>query len=317
MVLAGGPDCERDVSLQSGEQVAAALRTFGHRVRLRDIGPEHLGAIDQFLRWPGDVMFCALHGKWGEGGGVQRLLEQHGISFVGCGAAAATRCMDKARTKRVLGDSNLPTAPFELLKIDDQPRLEPPVVVKPTHEGSSIDLAICHNWSELDAARKRLHTRHATLMIERYIAGSEIAVGIVGGFAEGERALPAIQIVPATDFYDYDAKYVRNDTRYLFDDQSTLSPEIYRQCETLALMAHQILGARDLSRVDLIVDRLLQPWILELNTIPGFTTHSLVPMAASRIGMNMPALVNQLASLANNKTKMPSPAIAQLFKVDP
>ena len=89
MVLAGGPDCERDVSLQSGEQVASALRTFGHRVRLRDIGPEHLGAIDQFLRWPGDVMFCALHGKWGEGGGVQRLLEQHGISFVGCGAAAA------------------------------------------------------------------------------------------------------------------------------------------------------------------------------------------------------------------------------------
>ena len=191
-----------------------------------------------------------------------------------------------------------PRRPFEVLCVGEPCRLDPPVVVKPIDEGSSIDLAICHTPEQIETARHEFRHRHTHLMVEQFIAGKELTVGILGGFPQGERALPVIEIVPATEFYDYEAKYTREDTGYRFGAEIGLPEWLLEECQRLAMAAHHELGARHLSRVDFIVDDKQQPWILELNTLPGFTTHSLVPMAARKMGLEMPQLVDQLVRLA-------------------
>lgn len=282
----------------SGGEIAAALEYAGHIVRTRDIRPEDLSALDEFNDWPGDVIFPALHGKWGEGGGLQHILDERGLPYVGTGGAAAELCMDKRRTKLALDADGLPTPPFEVLCVGEPCTLEPPVVVKPIDEGSSIDMAICHTAEQIHTARRDFRDRHTHLLVEKYIAGKELTVSILGGFPDGERALPVIEIVPATEFYDYEAKYTRDDTAYRFGADIGLPDWVLEECQRLALAAHHELGARHLSRVDFMVDGQQQPWILELNTLPGFTTHSLLPMAARKAGIEMPQLVDQLVRLA-------------------
>lgn len=291
MVLAGGPDREREVSLQSGAQVAAALRDAGHEVLERDLSPSDMASLDEFETWGGEVVFPVFHGKWGEGGGAQALLEARGFAFVGCREDAARLCFDKTRTKRALLDAGLPTPEFELVSSDAQPTLEPPVVVKANDEGSSIDLVICHDRAGLDTAWKDLSSRHDALLVERFVTGREMTVGVVAAEHGKAVALPSIQIIPATAFYDYQAKYERDDTQYLFD---AVPPEIERQLGALAVDTFRVLGCRQLSRVDLFLDQDGRPWVIEVNTLPGFTTHSLLPMAARRAGIEMPALVDRL-----------------------
>lgn len=295
MVLAGGPDRERPVSLMSGGAVAGALTEAGHAVRVCDIGPEDTGCLDAFEQWRGDVVFPVLHGSWGEGGPLQQALERRGLPFVGSRASAADRCMDKLATKRTLARYRLPTPPADLVQDGGHLCLEPPIVLKPVREGSSIDLAICHDQGQVAAARADLHRRHPTLMAERFIAGRELTVAVVDD-ADGPRALPVIEIIPVTAFYDYQAKYERNDTRYLFDID--LGVELLGAVQDMARAAHRHLGCRHLSRVDLIVDAQQRPWLLELNTMPGFTAHSLVPKAAARAGIPLPALVDRLVRRA-------------------
>ncbi len=298
LVLAGGPDRAHDVSLMSGREIANALEQAGHTVRTRDIRPEDLSALEAFRDWPGDVIFPALHGKWGEGGGLQHLLDERGLCYVGTGGAAAELCMDKRRAKLALEADGLPTPEFAVVNVGEPCPLEPPVVVKPIDEGSSIDLTICRTAEAINEARQRSRDRHRHLMVERFVAGKELTVGILGGFPDGERALPPIQIVPAGEWYDYEAKYTRSDTRYLFAPDIDLPEWVLDECERIAMAAHKELGARHLSRVDFIVDDRNQPWVLELNTLPGFTTHSLLPMAARRAGLELPQLVDQLVRLA-------------------
>lgn len=298
MVLAGGPDRERPVSLQSGAQVTQALRDAGHDVLQHDINATDLSALDQFDRWPGDVVFPVLHGSWGEGGALQAILESRGVSFVGCGAKAADLCMDKYRTKQVLNQNDLPTPAFELLATPDAPTLEPPVVLKALREGSSIDLVICHDPAKLLTAVSQLQQRHRELLVERYIQGKEITVGVIGD-AGRERALPPIRIIPADEYYTYEAKYLRDDTKYELDPARIgLSPPILTGLQELAVKAFRALGCRHMSRVDFIVDQNDQPWILEVNTIPGFTSHSLLPKAAAHAGIPLPQLVDQLVQMA-------------------
>lgn len=302
LVLAGGPDQERPVSLNSGAAVTQALREAGHDVQQHDIHPDDLSALDAFEAWPGDVIFPVLHGKWGEGGGLQALLDERGLPYVGSRAPAASRCMDKARTKAALIAAGLPTPAFEMIGPGETPHLAPPVVVKPPDEGSSLGLVICPDAPALAAARRELSGRYPRLMVEQYIAGRELTVGILGHLNSREatppthRALPPIQIVPATEFYDYQAKYDRDDTQYLFEID--LPTAVLEQVQAQALAAHDALGGRHLSRVDFMVDADGQPWILEINTLPGFTSHSLLPMAAKRAGMSMPTLTDHLARLA-------------------
>jgi len=294
MVLAGGPDREHAVSLMSGAQVAAALVEAGHDVRQRQIGPEDLSALDEFVQWGGDVVFPALHGKWGEGGALQHILAERALAYVGSTETVAALCMDKHRTKLVIAQHDLPTPTHQIWAVGDSIELAPPVVIKPPCEGSSIDLLICRDEQQMRTARIELSGRHPKLLIEQYVEGREITVGVLGG-PGATVALPAIEIVPATDFYDYDAKYQRNDTRYLFDID--LPASLLADLSEMAVKAHALLGCRHVSRWDFIVDGQQRPWILEVNTIPGFTSHSLVPMAAKAAGMSLAKFYDRLARL--------------------
>ncbi len=298
MVLAGGPDRERPVSLQSGAAVTQGLRDAGHSVQQADIGPDNLAALDRWVQGGGDVIFPVLHGPWGEGGPLQRILEGRQIPFVGCASAAAALCIDKHRTKQALIELGLPTPESELTQPNaPRPSLLPPLVIKPLCDGSSIDVSICHNREQVDDVLRRLKAS-PHLLVERYVHGCELTVGILSG-PEGDQALPPIQILPATDFYDYQAKYKRDDTQLLIgSDQIQLPNAVLDKVQRLALATHRGLGCRHLSRVDLMVDEHHQPWILEVNTMPGFTSHSLLPQAAAHAGVPMPALVNRLVRLA-------------------
>lgn len=327
LVLGGGPDRERDVSLVSAAQVADALRTAGHRTLERDILPSDTSALDETF----DVVFPVLHGAFGEGGPLQQLLEQRGVPFVGCGSKAASAAMDKVATKKVARQLGVPTPDWQILTppplgevgrgepadvgVSDQthsaPRsqlpspqpspkgegagyvltLQLPVVIKPLNEGSSVGVFICHTDAQVVQARAELHGRHPRVMAEQFIRGREMTVGIFDG-----RALPVIEIIPGASvvFYDYQAKYSRDDTRYSFD----VPPEIAEPMRRHAVTLFRGLGCRHLSRVDFIVDAQNRPWMLEINTMPGFTTHSLLPMAARKSGIEMPALCDQLVKLA-------------------
>jgi D-alanine-D-alanine ligase len=298
MVLCGGPDRERGVSLHSGAQVAAALAAAGHGVIVRDLGPGDTAALDEF---EGDVVFPVFHGKWGEGGPCQALLAARGRPFVGCREAAARLCFDKAATKRALIEAGVPTPAFALVGTAGTPggqelreqlgALDVPVVVKPNDEGSSIDLRLCRDAAALKTAWAELAPRHETLLVEQLVTGREMTVGVIVDEAGRPTALPSIQIVPATAFYDYQAKYERDDTRYLFD---TLDAELEQRMRELAVRVFEVLGCRHLARVDLFVDAEDRPWVIEVNTLPGFTDHSLLPMAAARARLAMPALVDRL-----------------------
>jgi D-alanine-D-alanine ligase len=295
MVLAGGPDREREVSLVSGEQVEHALRQGGHDVRRRDILPDDLAALDEFEAWSGDVLFLALHGAWGEGGQLQQIIERRGLPFFGCRADAAALCMDKARTKDALLAAGLPTPAYQTLGPGEPLAIPAPLVLKPISEGSSIGVHICRTDEQATRLRERLGVEYGTVMAEAFIVGTEMTCGVIGNPDGSETALPPVKIVPTTEFYDYDAKYLRDDTQYVFD---ALPAAVLDEVRRVALEAHRVCGCRHLSRVDFMVDAAGRPWVLEINTIPGFTSHSLVPKAAARAGIDFPTLCAQLAHLA-------------------
>ncbi len=290
LVLMGGPDAERPVSLMSGREVAQALRDRGrHRVLERVI--ERVTS-DELRDCGADVIFPVVHGPWGEGGPLQEILEETGVAYVGSGPASAALAMDKLAAKRLVSGAGVPTPAARRLEPGDRCDLEAPVVLKPLDDGSSIDLHLCRTAAEVAAARSELHPRRGSIMAEQYIPGREVTAGIVLGCA-----LPLVEITPpgGTEFYDYQAKYHRDDTRY------AIAPELpdgsAEACTRFARIAFERLGCRDLARADFIVDK-RGPWFLEINTMPGFTRHSLVPMAAASLGIGMPALCASLADAA-------------------
>jgi len=301
LVLMGGPDAEREVSLCSGKEVASALRAFG--------GGNRFEVIEKIIDKPsalqlkamgGDVIFPVLHGQWGEGGPLQEILESIGLPYVGSRPKPAALAMDKLATKTMLAAENVPTPPARQLMPDDECDLEPPIVLKPVDDGSSVDLRICRTIQQIVAARRELHPKRGRLLAERYINGREMTVGILCG-----QALPLIEIIPgpSVEFYDYQAKYTRDDTKYIIDP--ALPPGVAEQCTAMALKAFNVLGCRDVARADFMVDE-RGPWFLEINTMPGFTTHSLVPMAGRKIGLEMPALCAKLVNAALGRNKSPA-----------
>lgn len=287
LVLGGGPDREREISILSADAVAQALRQAGHQVVRADITPDHL----EPLATPCDVVFGILHGRWGEGGGLQKILESRGLKYVGAGPQAAATAIDKAATKRVAEKLGIPTPAWQLLGPSTPLNLPAPLVLKALTEGSSYGVYICKTPAEVQRGLAELHRHFAFGMAERFIPGKEVTVGIVG-----DTVLPPIQIVPAVDFYDTQAKYTRNDTRYEFDLDEP--PAVIQRLKDHALAIHRGVGSRHLGRVDFIIDADHQPWFLEINTLPGFTDHSLVPKAALKIGWDMPALCDRIARLA-------------------
>ncbi len=302
-VLMGGPSSEREVSLLSGEAIASALERGGHKVTRGDISPSDVSALN---RKGIDVVFIALHGAFGESGEVQTLCEEHGLRYIGSPAKASERAMDKAVAKEYFRKAGLSVAEGmvvhgiggkeghfgDLATKSFIESLGLPIVIKPVDGGSSVDVVIARGRQERDAELSRLLAKYGCMMVERFIAGRELTVGILG-----EQALPIIEIVPDGSFYDYRAKYSdQAHTRYVFDHG--IAPDIAQSIQRDALAAHRSLGCRDMSRVDFILAPAGRAYVLEINTIPGFTSHSLLPKAAAKVGIGFEQLVERIARMA-------------------
>ena len=295
-VLAGGPGVEREVSLLSGRAVCEALSRCGHRVARRDIDPDDLSALDH----PADIVFVALHGEFGEDGTVQAELDARGLRYTGSGASASRLAMDKVEAKRCFKRAQIPTPPYELVDRNRlaglSTRFKAPAVIKPVASGSSVDTTIAHTPDELEAAAAGVVAGHGDALIERCIVGPELTVGILG-----ELALPVCEIRTKREFYDYQAKYIDEDTQYLFD--LDLPAALLERVQKLSVAAHKALGCRVFSRVDWMVDaETLEPFVLEVNTIPGFTSHSLLPKSAARIGMSFDELCQRIVESSLTQT---------------
>ena len=291
-VLAGGPGSEREVSLDGGQAVYEALGRVGHRVSLRDIGPNDLSALDR----PADFFFIVLHGEFGEDGTVQTELEARGLPYAGSGAAASRIAMDKAASKRRFEQAGIPTARFEVVSRERlaglATRFPPPAVIKPVASGSSVDTTIARSSAELTDAAGGVVERYGEALVEDYIAGPELTVGILD-----DQALPVCEIRTKREFYDYQAKYVDDETEYLF--HLDLPPALLEEIQSLSLQAHRVLGCEVFSRVDWMVDAAtMKPYVLEINTIPGFTSHSLLPKAAARIGLSFDRFCQRIVELS-------------------
>ncbi len=293
-VLMGGPDAERAVSLDSGRAIAQGLRDCGGFNVTEHVIDEPTATIPvQDV----DVFFPALHGPWGEGGPLQRILEFTGVPYVGSGPEASALCMDKWAAKQALIELRGFRTPHAAAFIASEVcPIEPPVVLKPINDGSSVDVYICRNASELAAAQQTFQPQQE-ILAERYIDGRELTVSVLC-----DRVLPIIEIIPGVAFYDYDAKYARNDTRYEIDPSL---PKVFAdQCIAMAQLSFDTLGCRDLARVDFMCDD-TGPWFLEVNTIPGFTSHSLMPKAAVAAGIDFTGLCAKLVHAALSRSPAP------------
>jgi D-alanine-D-alanine ligase len=292
-VLRGGVGREREVSLQSGRCVADALRDAGAEVIESDIRPDDLTILDQ----PDiDVFFIALHGRFGEDGQLQQILDDRGLTYTGSDAQASRLAFDKVVSKRLFAESGVPVAPTVEYPPDANPAniqaqlqgLGDRFVVKPICDGSSVGVHIVDGPAEAVASAQKVAAELGDCMIEPFIAGPELTVGILG-----RQTLPIIEIRPKTQFYDYQAKYIDDHTQYLFDTVSDehLSTRIHQS----ALACFDALDCRDFARVDFILAEDATPYVLEINTIPGFTTHSLLPKAAAQAGFPMADLCLRIA----------------------
>lgn len=290
-VLAGGPGLEREVSLNSGRSVSRALSRLGHRVELGDISPADLSALDRAC----DIVFIALHGEFGEDGTLQAELDRRRIRYTGSGAAASRAAMNKVTAKELFRRAGVPTPAYRLVDrstVRDPASFPCPAVVKPASSGSSVGTSIARDAATLQRAAARVVETYGSALIEAYVRGPELTVGILG-----DRALPPCEIRTPREFYDYEAKYVSDDTQYLFDID--LPDELLREVQVLSLRAHEALGCEVFSRVDWMIDRdSMRPFALEVNTIPGFTDHSLLPKAASRVGIDFDALCQRIVELS-------------------
>lgn len=292
-VLCGGPSAERDISLKSGDSVAAALRDAGHDVFVSDVGPHDLSGLNT----PADVIFPVLHGDFGESGELQAILETRGLPFVGSGSKASALGMDKVATKKAWRDAGLPTPAWRVLYDDefDPAAFGFPVVMKAIRSGSSIDVFVCTNIEDATKAAADLLAKYGECLMEQFIAGSELTIGLLDG-----HALPPIRIETDHAFFDYAAKYTRGEAVHSFVTQ--LPAALIAECKQLAVRASDVLGCRDLGRVDLRITATGEPFLLEINTMPGFTSVSLLPEAAEKSGIAFPALVDRLVKAAAART---------------
>lgn len=290
-VLLGGNAAEREVSLKSGNAVFTALQEIGIPCALLDTSDSSwLIHVQKFSH-----AFIALHGPGGEDGTVQAALELLGITYTGSGVLASALGMDKLRTKQLWQGVGLSTPAFAVAnaETDFAAVMEKfsCAMVKPAHEGSSIGMAKVHNAAELSAAYRNAAQYDDSVLVEQWITGAEFTVAILGG-----RALPAIRLETSHSFYDFDAKYLANDTRYLCP--CGLPAEKEAELQALALAAFNAVGCKDWGRVDVMQDQSGQFYLLEINTVPGMTDHSLVPMAAKAAGIAFNHLVALILALS-------------------
>lgn len=286
-VLMGGRSAEREISLLSGNAVLTALKEQGVNAHAFDPAEQEIAELKNY-----DRAFIVLHGRGGEDGTIQGALELMHVPYTGSGVMASALGMDKWRTKLLWQASGLPVPDCVLLSADTDfaavvQRLGLPLFVKPATEGSSIGVTKVKKASELKAAYESASRYDSLVLAERFVGGGEYTVPVLAG-----QALPAIRIVPTTEFYDYDAKYFRDDTRYLCP--CGLADEQERVLKQLAMRAFAVLNCRGWGRIDILMGEDGNPYVLEANTVPGMTSHSLVPMGAKAQGIGFNALCLQI-----------------------
>ncbi|MDB2384369.1 D-alanine--D-alanine ligase [Endozoicomonas sp.] len=283
-VLFGGRSAEREVSLVSGERIYTALQRQGVQCRLMDAADQ---LVEQLLAYKPDCAFIALHGTGGEDGTVQGLLEFMGVPYTGSDVLSSALAMDKYRSKLLWQSVGLPTPAFQLVtSLEDIEYCYSllPAFVKPSQEGSSVGITRVEREQDLVTAWVAASSHHGAVLVEQFIDGPEFTVSILNG-----QALPAVRIDAEGAFYDYEAKYLSEETRYTIP--CGLSKGQEQEMQSIALTAFEVLGCSGWGRVDFMQDEKERFWLLEVNTIPGMTDHSLVPMAAKQAGMGFDELV--------------------------
>ena len=302
-VLAGGIGTERDISIQSGQCVAQALKDAGFDVITADIRPDNIDILEEASI---DVFFPALHGKFGEDGQLQQILEDKSLLYTGSGPTACRLAFDKMASKKLFSQAGVAApaaiefnADSDIRQLEKQLRqLADKYVVKPVKQGSSFGVNITSESRETLAAAQKTLNEFGDCMIEQFIAGREITVGILEN-----QALPIIEIKSKTGFYNYQAKYIDEQTEYLFD--TIKDQDLVKNINQAALLCFGALGCRHFARVDFVLSDENIAYALEVNTIPGFTTHSLLPKAAAKIGLSMSQLCTKIIEAAYSSLAKP------------
>ena len=294
-VLYGGESAEREISLKSGRAVLEALSSLCHFVILLDATQENLKKLTSEDI---DLVFIVLHGQSGENGDVQKLLKDKGILYTGTGVESSRICGDKLLSKRLFKQAGVASPPYQVIDVSERDLLQwnnYPCVVKPREEGSSIGVSLVTEESALAKAMNEAFRYSSKILIEEYIEGREMTVGVLG-----DQALPCIEILTERPFFDYEAKYSKGMTRYICRPELTVEEE--KVIASLILQLKDIVPCRDFYRVDFILAGGI-PYLLELNTIPGFTETSSVPMAAAEIGISFPDLCDKIVKMTWNRRK--------------
>jgi D-alanine-D-alanine ligase len=302
-VVMGGIGEERDISIQSGTCVADALRQAGVNTVTADIAPDNMDILEDHSI---DIFFLALHGRFGEDGQLQQILEDKSLIYTGSGPAASRLAFDKIASKKAFAQAGIATPQAiefnpdtSIQKLEKQlEQFAGRYVIKPVRQGSSIGISITADLHEAITAARKTADKFGDCMIEKFVAGRELTVGVLLG-----QPLPIIEIRSSTGFYDYHAKYVDEQTEFLFD--TIKDPALTAKINAAALGCFNALGCRHFARVDIILGRDNVPYALEVNTIPGFTSHSLLPKAAAKTGFSMSDLCVKIIEAAmENKSKI-------------
>lgn len=296
VVLLGGPSAEREVSLRSGAAVAGALESLGHQVTRIDPVPGALKVPSE-----ADAVFIALHGTYGEDGQVQSELDRLGVPYTGCDAAASRLAFDKVQTKLRCLERQIPTARYFTVDSPNAPwpgDWKPPVVVKPVRQGSSVGLAFVNELAEWPAALRTSFAHGDELLVEERIVGREVTVGILAG-----EPLPVVEVRPREGRYDYANKYTPGRTEYLCP--APFDADVTRRIQQAGFGAFLSVGGRDYGRVDVMVAHDRDPFVLEVNTLPGMTETSLLPKAAAAAGIPYEQLCFRMVELALQRRPSP------------
>lgn len=305
-VLMGGRSLEREVSLRSGERVFGALTALGYRAIALDVTPD---LVDTLRSERPEAVYIALHGRFGEDGTVQEALEFLGIPYTGPGVVSSSLAWDKSLSKRMFAAAGVPTPPWVTFTADAFKEMGAagaldlvpavvggfPVVVKPTKQGSALGLTRVASAGELPEALLSSLSYGDAALVEKWVDGRELAVSVLDG-PDGPEVLPAVEMVAKSGLFDFRAMYTRGETEYYCP--ARLTPGLADEVATLASRCHELLGCRDVSRVDMVVDEEGRPWVLEVNTSPGMTETSLLPMAGEAAGLDFENLVDRLTRAA-------------------
>ncbi len=296
----GGKSGERDVSLRSGKNVLASLLKQGFFAVAID--PAESDLISEIKKNKADVAYLALHGKFGEDGVVQGLLEHYGIPYTGSKLLASAMAMNKVATKQILLAHLLPTPGYSRINIDkieeEIPRIVKnfsfPLMLKPEEEGSSLGISLVKTPEEFGDTLRETAQKFSQLFVEKYIKGTEITIGVLG--TKKVEALPILELVSKNEFYDFEAKYTKGMTEFILP--ARLPEEVYKKAQEIAVLSHKALGCYGVSRVDLIVAKDGTPYVNEINTIPGMTDTSDLPAQAKHIGISFDELVARILESA-------------------